>query len=268
MNGDRIIDLVFSRSEPSPWRRTAFASLGAVAVYAIVTGVVLGSEHFLSEWSQMLAGHVSAALDRGHVIERIPPPPTPPPPPVKPAPSSPTREPDAPARRQAPRTAPAPPAFAQAGAIVARDPDPNEAVDLTGDAFVTGVGAVYSGGTTRSDGTSREPVHGPVQTRPPRPPRSPPPDRSRPVGLPSPAWSCPWPVEADNDSVNEVVAVIRVTVRPDGSVERATVLVDPGHGFGEAARRCALGSRFMPARDRSGRVVHADSPPIRVRFTR
>jgi protein TonB len=46
------------------------------------------------------------------------------------------------------------------------------------------------------------------------------------------------------------------------------VLADPGHGFGAAAVACALRTRFVPARARSGQAVRSLSPPIRVRFTR
>jgi periplasmic protein TonB len=46
------------------------------------------------------------------------------------------------------------------------------------------------------------------------------------------------------------------------------VVSDPGLGFGAAARACALGTRFLPARNEEGRPITAPSPPIRVHFFR
>jgi outer membrane biosynthesis protein TonB len=62
--------------------------------------------------------------------------------------------------------------------------------------------------------------------------------------------------------------VIRVVVRPDGTVTRAELLSDPGSGFGEVALSCARSSRFQPATDADGRAITATSPPVHVRFTR
>lgn len=272
MSTERIIDLVFSRKQPNVWPRALVASIGAVSVYGAGSGLLLGSEQFLAEWSQMLSGRIGAALDRVLVVERPSPPPvarTPEEPraPIPPTPNAPGSE-----RRELARAAVRPPVFAQAASIVARDPEPSEVVDLTGNTFVTGMGTVYGGGFTRSGGMSKAALRGSVLSAPdPRRAASSSvstSDRSRPVGLPSPTWSCPWPVEAETESINEQTAVIQVTTRPDGSVETAVVLVDPGYGFGDAARRCALESRFVPARDRLGEAIRASSPPIRVRFVR
>jgi len=93
-------------------------------------------------------------------------------------------------------------------------------------------------------------------------------DRSGGVALDDQNWSCPWPREADAERIDEQTVVIKVVVAPDGTVESATVLSDPGHGFGPAATSCALRTRFTPARDRDGRSIRAVSPPIVVRFTR
>jgi protein TonB len=93
-------------------------------------------------------------------------------------------------------------------------------------------------------------------------------DLSRPVTLQAEQWRCAWPKQADTEQIDEQTAVIRVMVRPDGSVESAHVVQDPGFGFGAAAVRCALGTHFVPAENRQGQPVRAKSPPIRVRFTR
>jgi protein TonB len=86
--------------------------------------------------------------------------------------------------------------------------------------------------------------------------------------VPEGEWRCPWPRQADDAQIDEQVAVVRVVARADGSVESTALIDDPGYGFGAAAMACALGRRFIPARDRDGRPVRAKSPPIRVRFTR
>jgi protein TonB len=88
------------------------------------------------------------------------------------------------------------------------------------------------------------------------------------VALEGQNWSCPWPREADDAHIDEQTVVIRVVVAADGTVESASVVSDPGHGFGPAAASCAVRTRFIPARDRDGRPIRATSPPLRVRFIR
>lgn len=93
-------------------------------------------------------------------------------------------------------------------------------------------------------------------------------DRTRPVGLDDRAWRCAWPAEADALAVDEAFVVLRVSVRDDGTVERVHPLVDPGDGFGRAAARCAMRTRFVAARDRDGRPIATDAASIRGRFSR
>jgi periplasmic protein TonB len=57
-------------------------------------------------------------------------------------------------------------------------------------------------------------------------------------------------------------------VRPDGTPLSVNVVNDPGHGFGRAARMCALTRRFTPALDRTGQPIAGATPPFVVRFTR
>jgi protein TonB len=151
---------------------------------------------------------------------------------------------------------------------VTREPSSEEPVDLTADAFVTGRAEAYAGGVSSGLGTSKRAVPAlPTAAAP-----SPAPARglnlSQPVTLEAERWNCPWPKEADAEDIAEQTAVLRVWVRADGTVESVQTLSDPGHGFGAAALTCAEHTRFNPARDRSGRPVRAQSPPIRVRFTR
>jgi protein TonB len=82
-----------------------------------------------------------------------------------------------------------------------------------------------------------------------------------------PDWNCPFPPEADIDGVDRAVTTLRVELSGQGTVNRVAILRDPGHGFGAAARRCALGKRYNPALDRDGRPIAA-ALVINVRFVR
>ncbi len=207
--------------------------------------------------------HDAVAAERSVDI-KLPPPPPPPP-----------AEPEAPVARAAPsavrervrglaRHAPAAPA--QAGQVAAATDAP---LDFTGSAFVVGSGSTYAGGTTTARGTSRAPASGAVAANGHGDGQVVARSRAKPVSLDQASWNCPWPAEADARQVDQETVVIRVAVRPDGRVERADVLDDPGFGFGRAARDCALSSRaFAPALDASGAPVGGMSPPIRVHFYR
>lgn len=172
-----------------------------------------------------------------------------------------------------------PPAAAQAGKILAQEPDPDQPVDLTGQGFVTGNAETYAGGVTASNGTSKSAVYdknarpdgvagakgaAPVQAPAPQGP-----DLSRPAKPAESSWaSCAFPPEADADQIDFQVVTIVVTVRPDGTPQSVRVLGDPGHGFGRAARQCALGKRFVPALDHDGNAILSPTPPFTVRFQR
>jgi protein TonB len=259
----RIVDLVFEPEAGGKTRRL-LAGLGTVtALYAIVIGFIGGLGQSAGPWSAEMAARIHDAIAVERSVEVTPPPPPPP--------SLPTEAPAAPlaaaprARRPAPSRA-RPAAPAQAGALAAVSSDP---VDLTGTAFVVGSSAQYAGGTTMAAGTSTKPVTGAVAPGGTG-------DGSasakhslaRPVSLDQEAWSCPWPAEADAEQVDQQTVVIRVVVRADGRAERVEVVTDPGLGFGRAARACALGTRFQPARDSAGESIAAASPPIRVHFFR
>jgi protein TonB len=169
---------------------------------------------------------------------------------------------------------PPPPTPAQAAKVLTQKEDPDKVEDLTGNTVVTGEGtATY--GQQSAAGTGDKPVLNPhaslngvpggtgtASARPPPPPPPPTPDRSRAAGLEgSTDWSnCPFPPEA-------FVSIV-VTVRPDGTPLSVNVVSDPGHGFGRAARMCALSRRYSPALDRNGAPTTQASPPIRIRFNR
>jgi protein TonB len=263
-----IIEVIFEASKP---KRSAQLLAGAVAALATHGAFFVWAalaEPSLESWAADVAMRVHAALHHEQIVELAEPalPPPPPPAPEAPPPKDLTKSPPPvrPARARA-----VPPAPAQAGAIVAREPDPSAPVDLTADSYVSGSANAYAGGITASRGTNPKAVD-PGDVEPATGPSSAVggPDQSRPVALEAAEWRCAWPREADAEQIDEQTAVIRVVVRPDGSVESAQVVQDPGFGFGAAAVRCALGTRFVPAEDRQGRRVRAKSPPIRVRFTR
>jgi protein TonB len=262
----RIVDLVFDVSSVRQRPMVLFALLLAIGLHAALWLWARGSSQSLESWSAELALRVHAELSRDELVELAKPPPPPAPQPETPAPP----EPAAPAlHRSAHSPAQEPQAPAQASAIIARAPDPSAPIDLTGETFVTGSANAYAGGVTASSGTSkkavlvREVAPAPAKKQAPSAP-----DQSSAVALEDQAWRCPWPGTVETDSIDEQTVVLRVVVRPDGSVESARIVKDPGQGFAPAALACALRTRFSPAKDRDGRPMRAASPPIRVRFTR
>jgi protein TonB len=250
--GLRIVDAVFERGRVHASWRFAAAPAAALVVHALVlTWAIVNGARRLPP---------PAAPEP--VVELVAAPPPPAPPPPAPPPPAPRR-----AEARTPRThAPAaPPPPAQAGKIVAQEPDPRDPVDLGDRGFVTGTGQTYAGGATTTTGTNTHAVESREVD-----PRSTDttPDHSSSVGLVDDDWSCPWPHEADDREIDEQIVVLRIVVRPDGTVESARAVTDPGFGFGEAAVACAERTRFLPARGRDGNAIRAGSPPIRVRFTR
>jgi protein TonB len=259
----RIVDAVFERGGRRS-SRTVVAAMGiAVAVHMSFWWWARRREPSLEEWSAALAARIHTELARREVVELLPPPPR--------APAPQTPEPPAPRRVHLAASAKArkPPPPAEAGRIIAREPRTDVPVDMTGDAFVTGGAAAYAGGTTTAQGTNKAAVSS-SQVDPNAPPttHTGEADRTRAVTLNNDEWRCPWPPEADTEQIDEQAVIIRVKVRVDGTAASARVVADPGHGFGQAAVACAQATRFLPARDRAGRPIEAESPPIRVRFTR
>lgn len=226
----------------------------------------------LIDWTQeKLSPFVEQGMDRTIEIETSKPEAPPPPPPLPD-----TQEEQAPPPPVATHEAEpqAPPAAAQAGQILAAQDDPNAPVDLTGD-FVTGTGDRFAGGTTQAGGTSTSAVRNvaAVATGKPggtgtgtAPPQTT--DLSRAVQRAGAGdWNCPFPPESDLDQIDEAVAVVAVTVGPDGKVQSVSIDQDPGHGFGREARACALRERYVSALDRAGNAV-VGTKKFRVTFTR
>jgi protein TonB len=262
----RIVDVVLEGRTDRPLGRAALALAAALAVHVGVFAWATAAGSSLDSWSAQLAASVHADLAREQVVEVTPPPPPKPPP--EPPRVEPARERPALAKSDRPvqrRADARPPPPAQAGQIIAREEGPRAPLDLTGEAFVTGTAQAYAGGVTSPTGTNPSPVET-HQVDPTAPPGEP--DRSHPVRLADEDWRCPWPREAEAEQIDEQVAVVRVVVRTDGTVASARIVRDPGHGFGPAAVDCALRAQFTAAADAAGHPVQAESPPVRVRFTR
>jgi protein TonB len=171
-------------------------------------------------------------------------------------------------RTRLPRAVKEPPPsseLAQAAAVVTRQEEPHEPIDLTG--FVTGTATAYAGGTTASTGKSKSPVYGRANITGTGN-GEPMVDRSRPPGVVGDSnWNCPFPLEADVDRISNAIATIRVAVDAADKITRVDVLQDPAHGFGEAARRCAMGKSWRSARNLEGIPV-VGSVTVRVHFIR
>lgn len=268
MSEARIVDLVFARDDRRRHRRVAFALALGVGAHLAAALWALTSGPSLETWSAELATRVHAELTREEVIEL----PKPPPPVEKPLPPPPVEK-TPPAVRPIARVKRAlpPPSPAQAAKIVVAEPTGPR--DLPAVKFVTGTAKTYAGGVTSSTGKSKIAVDGPTSSegepaQKKHAPVAPVEDRSSPVTLSDTDWTCAWPREADAQEIDEQSVILQATVGADGGASSVKVLSDPGHGFGAAARACAMQTRFTPARDASGKPVRAESPPIRVHFTR
>jgi protein TonB len=169
-------------------------------------------------------------------------------------------------------------AIARAASVLVANPRNDEPVDLP--SIITGDGRAR-GGVPSEKGKGDDPTTDgrPVvdDTRPGPPPHvtaAPAPpgrlaaDRSRPVALAGgSSWRCPFPPEADADQIDRAVVDVQVSVQPDGHAGAVTIVSDPGHGFGRAARACAIAQRYEPAADRAG-VPVAATTVVHVRFAR
>lgn len=163
-------------------------------------------------------------------------------------------------------------ASAHAANILQQSAAPEQPVDFS-DAIVTGTSATFAGGTTTSTGQDARPgtvsnpfgspaTSGDSQASPSSI------DRSRAARIAGGFnWNCPFPDNSEAEGVDRAVATIRIQVDAAGRTGGVSIVSDPGHGFGEAARRCASGRRWNPALDRAGNVS-ASSVLVAVRFVR
>ena len=270
------LDRVFALDSDRFGGPLTIALAGAVAVHVLGAAQAYAISDSTKRWARDLRQNVHVALTSQYEVDilKAPPPAPPPPEPEKeeaPTPAPPTRV-AAPVAKTA--NAP-PPAAAQAGKILTQTPD-DAPVDLTGEGFVTGNAESYAGGVTASNGTSAGPVRSPMAAATGVPggvgkPSDHPvagPDLTRPAGPGKTEWDCPFPPESDEAQINLERVHVVVTVRPDGTPQSVRVLADPGHGFGRAARECAMRQRFEPALDRDGKPVASTSPPFWIKFSR
>lgn len=166
---------------------------------------------------------------------------------------------------------------AEAAKILTAPEAPNEPPAPPEQGFASGNGDGLGFGMVAGAGDGNAPTYNPRArmtnvTKGPLPdPKKPPPatterDYSRPAeavyGFTS---DCDFP---DDANVDTAVVQVAVTVSAEGKALRVEVLSDPGQGFGAAARVCAMKQPYRPARDKTGRLVTAKTPPFRVRFTR
>jgi protein TonB len=267
---ERLFELGSGRQ----WRRgMTLGIFGALLVHAAGAREAAMLANGIGGWARDARSSIHEYFARLYEVEMVnPPPPPPPPPEEKPEPEAEKPQP----MMKAPRQEEPAPAPAQAGKILAQEADPDAPVDLTGQTFVTGNAESYAGGVTASTGTSKKAVHdlnatpggtpGGTGTKP-VPAAGP--DLSRPAGLSGGTdWDCPFPPESDIDQIDFQKVPVIITVRGDGMPDAVRVLKDPGHGFGRAARQCALKYRFEPARDREGHPLPSSSFTVNVRFTR
>ena len=203
-------------------------------------------------------------------LEPEPPPPPPEEPEPEPEPEPPLKAPPkAPAPKEPARTPEPPaPAAAQAGRVLAAEPDPDEPVDLTAMTIVQGNADAYVGGVTAANGTSARPVRAPtaradgVQGGKGTAPASAV-DHSRPARPKEPNWDCPFP--PGEERMNYAVNVM-VSVSGSGKVLDARAIGNANPGYAREAERCARSNPFDAARDSAGAGV-TSTIPIVVRFT-
>jgi periplasmic protein TonB len=259
----------------------AIGLAGALFVHGAGAGTAARQLPAMEAFARDIRTFVLDSLFSQYDIDVIKPPPPPPPAPDKPAPEEEAQKPVAKAPDRAPTQAEEkPPEAAQAGRVLTAEPDPNEPLDFTRDGFVTGNADHYAGGETTSTGTADQAVRdrrakpggvkggqgsGPVQAAAPTAAAV---DLSRPAMPLSTDWNCQFPAQADTDQIDFARVMVVVTVGPDGRAKSVVVASDPGHGFGAAAQRCAMGQQYSVALDSAGKPVTRTTPPFSVRFTR
>lgn len=269
------------RVAAAPWHASALAWTFAVGAHLVLIFAASRAEPSLETWSARMATliHEQLSADAPVFIEEAPTP--------TPEPSAPPVIETAPPQDVLPRpmaemksavaeVAPPPEpdqtesvAPAASGEIIAAEPALEGPVDFMEEAFVTGLATAYAGGASSAEGASEVPVsrneakEGAKKKTPVL--RE---SKARPVGLASGAWRCRWPQPAVAQDIYEYFVELRVLVQEDGRAQEVTVMDRHEYGFAEAARACALRTRFLPAYDDNGDAIKKMSPPIRVRFTR
>jgi protein TonB len=232
----------------------------------------------LMRWSQAMGRAIRTRIMETYDVDLLKADPPPPPAEPLPPPKEEPKEVQPVLIKETKTNEPPPPAAAaaKASAVLTQAPDPNEPVDLT-NSFVTGNADSYAGGVTQAAGTSSTAVYArnavaggaPGGTGKSAGPAGNGPDRSRAASLAgSKDWKCDFPPEADVDQIDQAFVVVQVATRADGNPERVSILSEPGHGFGRAARICAMKEHYDPALDREGNPIAGSTKSIRIRFER
>jgi periplasmic protein TonB len=248
----------------------ALALHGAAGVQAAAN--LYEAENFAISVAEYVKNNLQLQIDIDSTPPPPPPPPTPPPPEAEPEKTPPPPPPQA-----ANEPPPPPPAPAEAGKVLTSDPDPDAPVDLTGDGFVTGNGE-FRGGITSGSGTAKTAVRD-IKAQPGGAPtgtgtapapvvKAPEKDLSQPAMPMGTSWSdCGFPAEAQLDGVEFGIVKLVVMVSAEGRAKAVTILSDPGSGFGNHARQCAMRRTYKPALDKLGQAVVSSTPPFTVKFT-
>jgi protein TonB len=249
------------------------ALFAALAVHGVAGARAARVFPYLAELAADVRGGMQERLRAQFDIDMNEPPPPKPEP--EPPPPEPEPEPPPAARQKAPEPQ-APPAAAEAGKVLTSDPDPDAPVDLTDEGFVSGTSDRFAGGVTASAGTAKTAVRNTaavptgVGTGTPKAQvvAAPKVDLSRPPSVNGTSFDhCPFPPEADAEGINFAKVQVVVMVKPDGRARSVTVVKDPGFGFGQAARACALRAAYSAASNATGQAVE-QSINLNVKFTR
>jgi biopolymer transport protein ExbD len=85
---------------------------------------------------------------------------------------------------------------------------------------------------------------------------------------PSTKWECELPPPSERGSATDVNVMVRVIVDNDGSPIGVDVMGDPAPApaFAEAARRCAMGKKYLAAKGPSGEPTRGKTFPFVIRF--
>ncbi len=250
------------------------ALFAALALHVALAARSLWNLDDVGAFARLIQQSIQAQIEQRMQIAIEPEPvaePEPEPEPVpepEPTPAPPVEKPP-PAPRE---VQPPAPAEAQAARVLTAEPDPDEPLDLTGNAFVQGNADSYAGGVTASKGTATQAVRsrvargdgvvGGTGTA-----AASAVDRSRRAEPVETNWDCPFPAESDVEQINYQQVNVAVTVSSQGKALDVKVLGSPGFGFGRAAQRCGLGKTFLPALDREGSPV-TTTIQIKVTFKR
>lgn len=275
--GDDPVGRIFALMERERRVGMTIGLIGALLLHG--AGVAHGYSSLLdmSAFAGAVRSAVSDDVRATYAVEMKAPPP-PPPPPAAPDPEPPKPQPQPRAAAPQPQQSEKPPAPAQAAKVLTAEPDANEPLDLTDQGFVTGDGDRFAGGVTSSTGTSKTAVRdinakpgGVVGGKgtaaaPPAPPRE---DLSRAATPASRDWGdCGFPAEADVEQIDFMRLSIVVTVGTDGRAQNVTVLKDPGYGFGNQARQCAMRKTYNTGLNAEGKPIVTTTPPFIVTFRR